>query len=620
MSGQAKRSAIGLGIVLAVIGLYNALMFDRYLPLSEGWFSVYARCILDGAIPYRDFHFFLPPVYPYMIAGFTGVFGSGLIGLRILGVGITLSIAAMLFLLYSRLFSARVACIAAIVTVVYYQSDVTFIGYNFLNVLHLLALCGTLLICKYFDHDNRSPESAAGRRAAAMLLGAGSLFALAFLIKQSDGLFVLLASFAAVAASAYARDGFRRGLGTLAVYSAGVLLPMLVLLIWLISTGTMASFLDQVFRGASSSKGGLAAILFNWIPRLFTRANIGGLAATIAALAALRLYSMPGGFMLGRAGNGKGSAMSPATPGTVVRFTAILALFSAGILVPFWSSGISQGLCDNSVFNFTYERVLLISGFTGCLLLLCVFLVRMVRREEGSHRDSFIVSAVSLGILWGTSTSAALGNMGMLMGLGLLVGVLLSIPSLFRRTRIAIVLLCASLVLFLSSRKYIEPYNWWGLDQSDIRETSMSVQAPYLGGFVLSPQASRIYLDVTAIVRENTGPQDRIYTFPNIPIFYLLTERHPDTFGIVSWFDVEPDRFALADARSLQESPPEAIIYLDVPEFVWEGHEEGFRGGNMSGQRTIQKVIEELTSSDLYELEATYEVPDGYTLTVWIMV
>jgi hypothetical protein len=619
-SSQSRQYAIGLGVSLAVICLYNALFFDRYLPLSEGWFSVYARYIVDGAVPYRDFHFFLPPVYPYMIAAFTEVFGESLIVLRLFGVAVTLSITGMLFLLYSRLFSSYVACIVTIVSVVYYQSDVTFIGYNFLNVLHLFALSGTVLICKYFDRDDSSFTSREGQKASVILLSAGSLFALAFLTKQSDGLFALLASFLAVAIAASGRGGLRRALSTLAVYSAGILLPMLILLIWLVSNGALSPFWDQVFHGASSSKGGIAAILFNWIPRLFTQANIGGLAVAVLAVIALRIYCLPRGFMLERARGSDQTMLSASKNRRVVLFLAILGLFVLCVLIPFWNVDISHDLYVNPFLNFVYYRILLVVGFTGSLLLLCVFVFKTVREKTRAYLDFAIISTLSLGILWGTGTSAAIGDMGMIMGLGLLLGCIFSIPSYSSVLKIACLILCAFLVLFLAARKYVEPYNWWGLDQPDVRVASTPLNVRYLEGFVVSEQTARIYSEVTAIVERDTEPGDSVYTFPNIPVFYLLTDRYPDTFGIVSWFDVEPDKFALDDARRIRESPPKVIIYLDVPEFVWQGHEEGFRGGEKSGQRMIVESIEYLTSNGSYELEATYDVPDGYTLRVWRMI
>src|SRR4030042_5573501 len=239
---QSRNLAIGLGISLIVIGIYNALFFNRYLPLSEGWFSVYAHYMLDGAIPYRDFHFFLPPLYPGIVATFTHIFGASLIALRVFGIAVTLSITIMLFLLYSRLFPAYIACIVTIVSVIYWQSNITFIGYNFLNILHLFALLGVFFVCKYYDYDDHSLKSSKGWMASAFLFCAGLFGGLAFLIKQSDGFFVLTFSFLAVAISAYAKEGLRKALRSMTIYSAGILIPVLGLLIWLVSNGVLLSF------------------------------------------------------------------------------------------------------------------------------------------------------------------------------------------------------------------------------------------------------------------------------------------------------------------------------------------------------------------------------------------
>src|SRR5262249_52748544 len=54
----------GLFAVWLPLLAYNLLFFNRYLPLTEGWFSLYARLIRDGQTPYRDFCLFLPPLYP----------------------------------------------------------------------------------------------------------------------------------------------------------------------------------------------------------------------------------------------------------------------------------------------------------------------------------------------------------------------------------------------------------------------------------------------------------------------------------------------------------------------------------------------------------------------------
>lgn len=609
----------GLGIIVCVvvIGAYNALLFNRYLPMCEGWHSVYAHYILNGAVPYRDFHFFLPPLYPLMVAAFTGIFGPDLIFLRIFGIAVIISLTITLFLLFLRLFPAYIACTASIVSVMYYQSCVVHITYDYLTFVTLFAVLGTFLICRYYDYDYHSLKSKEGLVAAAFLFLAGLLGAAAFLIKQSGGLFVVAFPFLAVAAVGYAKGGWQKSLRSIAIYSLGVLTPMLTLLIWLVSNGLLSSFWSQAIVGASSSKGGLAAILFAWIPRLFNTESDLILASVVLAIITLRIHCLPEGFMLRRLRSGYHAEHQLPKPRTVVVFSLILVAFMLCILLPFWGINLSYKIAENDQLTFIFNRVLVIFGSAASMVLFFVFFHKILRERRTSNYDVFIILTASLGLIWGCGTAAGISEVALILSTGLLIGIALNARSRFNILRIATLVLCVLMVLYMTSFKYINPYNWWGLDQPDIRTTSTRLQVKYLHGFVVSEQTARIFSEVTSIVERNTNPGDSIYTFPNIPIFYLLTDRYPDTFGIVSWFDVEPDRYAASDALRIRELPPKVIIYLDVPEFVWDSHEDLFRGGSMSGQRQIAGAVSALASSGAYKLEATYEVPDGYKLSVW---
>jgi hypothetical protein len=379
--------AMGIGICFVSIGIYNILFFNKYLPLSEGWFSVYAHYIQSGAMPYRDFHFFLPPVYPYMIDVFTHIFGDGFIGLRILGIVVILGITLLLFLIYSRLFPAYIACIVTIVSVIYWQSNVAFIGYNFISFLHLFALLGAFLICKYFEYDDHTFKSGKGRMASAFLFGAGLFGALAFLLKQSDGFFVLIFSFLAVTVCAYAKEGFPKAFRSMAIYAAGILVPLLALFIWLVSNGLLLSFWNQVFVGASSSKGGIMAILFAWVPRIFTLEGIGVLIIVTLSLIALRIYCLPQGFMLGKFGEKTYRTNFISTNKIMFIFSIIFILSVICILLPFWNIDLSHKLEENYFLNFIFYRVLVI-GFAISLFLFCFYLLRTIRKKEVFHDSS----------------------------------------------------------------------------------------------------------------------------------------------------------------------------------------------------------------------------------------
>jgi hypothetical protein len=612
-------NTIGIGICLVSIGIYNILFFNKYLPLSEGWFSVYAHYIQSGAMPYRDFHFFLPPVYPYILSIFTDIFGDGFLGLRILGIVVILCITLLLFLLYSRLFPTYIACIVTIVSVIYWQSNIAFIGYNFISFLHLFTLLGAFLICKYFEYDDHTFKSGKGWMASAFLFCAGLFGVLAFLIKQSDGFYVVIFSFLAVAACAYAREGFPKAFRSVAIYSAGILVPLLALFIWLISNGLLSSFWNQVFVGASSSKGGLIAILFAWVPRIFTLDGISVLIVLLLTLIALRIYCFPQGFMLGSLGEKTYRTHFISTTKIVFIFSVIFILSMLCILLPFWNIDLSHKLEENHFLSFIFYRVL-VTGFVMSLFLFCIYLLRILRKKEVFYPDTFIILTISLGLLWATSTSGGMGDMGMILALGLLLGYLAFIPSHFNVSKIASLALCVCIVLFSVSFKYIHPYSWWNLNQPDIRTVSTPINSKYFNGLIVSEQTGRIYSEVTSIVARYTKPGDHIYTFPNIPIFYLLTDRYPNTRNLVSWFDVLPDQFTEEDIHCLIESPPQVIIYLDVPEFVWKFHEIYFRDGKASGQRQIKVAIESLTSSGNYERDLKFDVMDGYTLSVWRLI
>ena len=57
--------------ILLAIGIvqfyFSSHFWNKYLPLTEGWWHVYARWISEGRIPYRDFELLTPPLNPLLI-------------------------------------------------------------------------------------------------------------------------------------------------------------------------------------------------------------------------------------------------------------------------------------------------------------------------------------------------------------------------------------------------------------------------------------------------------------------------------------------------------------------------------------------------------------------------
>ena len=614
------NKSLAIGLCVIVIGLYNLLFFNKYFPLSEGWFSVFAVRMIDGAVPYRDFHFFLPPLYPLILEIFIRLFGPDFIYLRLFGISVILSMTTILFLLFSRLFPLYIASFVTIISIVYYQSNVAHITYDFLHMLTTFALLGTYLICKYFESENTSSQtvnSARSTQSTKYLFFAGVLGALAFLTKQSNGFLVLVFLFVSIIVCSYAfyeKKGFRYILKNSAAYSIGFLLPLSIVLLWLFSEGAVPAFIDQVFKGASQSKGSLGAILFAWIPRLFTLDYIKGLIIIMLALGVLRYRT----FLINKLGDIESRKHPFSQEQNILLFWVIFVVSLLAILLPFWNVDLSNKIHGNYRLNWYYHQALIITTAMTSFGLFFIYLMKIVKEKSNIYFDVFIILSMSVGLILGTATSAAIGDAGLILAIGIMSGYLLFVRSFFNIGNILIFVFCVFFLLFLSSMKYEQPYYWWSVSQPDIRTATEPVNVRYLKGFFLSTETAKIYSKVTAIVEKYTEPADSIYTFPNSPLFYMLTNRYPDTFALVNWFDVLPDNVAEADARHLLTFPPKIIIWLEMPDLVWQAHEKAFRGGQKSGQRMIAAAVEKLTlDNDKYTLEAKYYVPEGCSLKIW---
>ena len=84
--GNKHKNLICCSIVILLSGVLAAFLADKTLPSAEGWYSYYAKCINQGQIVYKDFEYLFTPLYMYIIAAFTRVFGYSIFALRIFGI------------------------------------------------------------------------------------------------------------------------------------------------------------------------------------------------------------------------------------------------------------------------------------------------------------------------------------------------------------------------------------------------------------------------------------------------------------------------------------------------------------------------------------------------------
>lgn len=594
----------------SVLGIYNLLFFNRYFPLTEGWFSAYGSLILQGKVPYRDFYVFLTPLYPLQVAAFMAVFGSHFIALRILGVGVIVVMTATLFLIYARWFPPFAAAFATVVSMVYYQSGVAHVAYDYTQLLNAYALVAIYLIVRHVE----SPPRADGRFGpwdTTGLATAGAMSACVFLTKQSNGFFI--ASCALLAALlGSARWGLRHAARSSIPFMVGGAVPVAVLAAWLFRHDALAACLQQIYFDAVQAKGSWDSILLGWSRDVLNKSYFISLREVVWYV--MLVVSVNGVFRA--VGKRRWRGIVDTTWYNAVMVGAVVLVGLGAIWLPLAHPAGVRGWIPQTIIYWPGMAVAVATAVPALIVLVGGVSLAMRRPLVGPGVLAFAI--VIVGFIVGNGTSAGIGEISCFLGLGLLAGWLMSLRADPIIGKVALLAASFCFTAYLAGLKYDSPYAWWSVEQPTVRGELQTATLPLLDGLRLSPDTLRTFQVTTEIVKRYTQPGDAIVAFPHMPAFYLLTDRWPGGKAIVSWFDILSDGQAKEQAAGLLSQPPAVIIYLEMPESVWTAHERLFRHGNSLGQRDIQAAILTLTApAGAYVLEASLPVLRDCVLKVW---
>jgi hypothetical protein len=593
---------LGLLAVISITAIYHLIFFNRVFPIQEGWFSCLAHEILLGRIPYKDFHLFLQPVYPFEIAGLTFLFGDSFIIFRIVGLVERLFLVAVLFLMLKRIVPVHHAIAVTLASLAVYASHTTDVICSYYQTCLSLGLLSAYLLLRYVeDPDNRHGLVVTG---ISGVLAGGS-----FMTKQSTGLFITAALGAVLLISSFR---LRRPTNRFspAAYVAGWLCPVIACFSWLASTGAFRAYIEQVYRGASSSKGSLWATLFAFWTRALDPMYLAGLLimSLITCLSWIRFKNRNQSPI-----DEQNSQMDRARSLGLVVVGSSLAFF-----LPLLYRPVFGNIYPILPFYVVKLCVVHLSFYISILASIFFFIRVWVIRDQDLNLRLFLLSIVSLSIMYAHGLSFTLEEHAIIPSLGLMCAALLFlIRGSMRVKTLSLYACCFALIFFSAVQKYVWPYQWWGWRESSIFDATEKSALSPLKGFRISPVANTLLTEITALIERYSSKNDHIFTYPHIPVFYVLSGRYPSTFALIHYFDVCPDQCAIRDAAELLRKPPAVIVNLEFPEEVWKFHENAFRKGALSGQRKIAAAIGKLTRTGQYKAVGKFETPLGYPISVW---
>jgi hypothetical protein len=580
---SAKTIALGALVTAAVTLVFFSLFWNRFVGFRSGTggFSG-GSAMVAGIYPYRDYFTAATPLNAIKSWAVLGVFGNTLAVLRGFDVLERASLGLLMYFWLVRLFRARDAAVAAIVTIVISACDYSdpISSYNHDGVFWAVAsgFAANFIL-------GRTLPSWAFALAA---LCSGLLSGLSFDTKQTIGLGATVAIPFVVAGCLLRLEGFRKALLFAALFAAGWGASVGLLLLWLMSIHILPEFLHQVFvkgPAAKASKPGDFATRF----LIVTISAWWAVAPAVVALAlTIRAMFKASDTLTPAPFHGERSRMGLILLGGIAALGLGAIAAHAGVRrVPIGKPPIFFSLYATALllvyYSFLYMRRGLTRRESQCCLLAAV---------------SF-ACAVMLSLSWPAFEAMNVP------ALAFPIAAILHVIDDWRRP-----LIYAACVLLLSCaalQKMDKPFGFDDFSEPPVRTAGMQSALPELRGLRLPESSVRLVDGTVRIVQDHSTPKDKIFIYPELGLFYTLTHRLPPTVTGSHNIDVVNDEFARDEAKRLLAAPPAVIIYYRQEEAVVLGNESMWRNGQRSGQRDIVAAIETLVSH--YRLAGAFDVP-----------
>lgn len=589
-----------------VLALYQLLYVNGYYPVTEGWFSEYARLIRTGLVPYRDFYLLVPPLYSLQLAAFQSLFGEGLFALRLFGVVVTCAIGVALLDLLRNFFKPWSSAFAAAVAMVLYQSGVAYLGYDFTQFLTLYILIAAALLVRSIR-----PAAQPLERRGMLLSGLSGLFlGLAVLIKQSNATIAALILIVAAAGAAYRLYGSRGSMVRIGAVAIGAFVPVAITLCWLAIVGALPAFFNDVISQAAKAKGGAGIILLSWVWHYFTdqpgylfllRQAFFELVELFVAMVMISAVIQLIVLVEQRRKPGKREMLSALWRVTGVARdvpacgrSAFLSIIALALLMISITATARAGCvhCENLAYLLDRFRQAELSWSINFYFVAFVASAGVLWRWGGVQVAKFcLVMALGIGLTFGNGTSGGISEISMFLGIAVFVAFVLDTWAPYFLPALLPVALSIWFCTIYVEKKMDAPYSWWLLTVPHVQTSACADAQDVLRGICMPEREygsiERIDNDITA----NSTAGEAIYVYPHMPIFYLMTNRPPYDRAVVSWFDFMSDRLAQDVARRLRTDPPAVIVMAEIPNDVLVAHEQLFRGGKPLIQRDILASI-----------------------------
>lgn len=590
---SSKGSTVLLGaIVTAMVTLLFLLVFwNHFLGLRSGD-GGYTSAIffLNGILPYRDYFLMVPPLYMAHCAAVLAIFGKLPIVLRGFAVFERVGLAVLLYGWLVRFFRVKDAAFAAIVTIVVSAGDYAdpISSYNHFTILLAIAAG---FVASYALDEWRSVR-------ALVILGctSGVLSLLCFASKQTIGIGITFAIPFVLGLCLLKFDGVRNFLSFLSGFTAGWIFSASAVLGWMWHMHLLRLFLIQSFVTGPAAK---ASHPGDYWTHTLAVLEIHRWAALMACVVLALSWGA-----IRRSGQLKQEGFSDSLKGL-----ALVLILGVGAI------GVSQLHLFKIPSEQAAKPTIYLSLF-GSGMLILYYLWTFLKGDISRRQSQFaLFAATSFVVAFMISLSFPAFEAMCVPGLAIFVAVLLNDFEDWRKWPVYAT--CVLLLFCQTQAKMFLPFGFDNWYEPPVKEATMTSSLPELKGFLLPENTIRFVDSTVQIIRENSTPQDTIFVYPELGLFYGLAQRRPATFSGSHNMDTVSDALAKEEAQRLLRARPAVLICGKISEREMQASEGFWRNGRPSGQRDLIAATQQLMNQ--YRLVAEFEVyPYGREVYVFV--
>ena len=594
-------------LVIVVFFIFQLFYFNRFLPIQDGWFIEYAKQISSGKVIYKDFQVFVQPIYVFIFSWVSDFFGNSFITFRYYGLFERTVLIGVIYLLFSQIANAFRSAFLVLLGMFLFVTCTADVIYSYYQLVAIFVFLSAYFVILSFR-----------KKSHKALILAGLFSGLAFLTKQSTGTLVPVALILTIGTLSFTKISELKSLITpILLFICGFVLPIIIMIIYIWHLGALDYYFDQVF-GAAASKGKLSHALFSFWAYLLNLQQFFQMGLFFMLVYGLHRFWLMQSFSTSR--------ISTFLERGKLNWSFIGLVFLVAASLTPWFVSYPESFSNlnfiyTSVNFFVMENMFAYACiyFNGVLVI--YYFHRVVTKTISLNEISLaIISVTSFAFMWGHGLSGFIEPHATLISSGLLFGWLLSTEVPFNILKNAMVyVLIIFIIVMCSFSKASWMYSWWGWDDRISWTASRQPNSPLLKGFYLNDDKAEIIDGITKAIQDNSDEGDAIFTFPHMPMFYLLGNRPHDTFSAVHYFDVCSDELAKSDAKIVASTKPKVILYMDIPESGWKFNEDTYRGGARSGQREIKELIEGFKRSGEYKTVRSYTT-SGYGYKIEVLV